>query len=303
MKERRGMTYFQFIHAVEGKVMEKVDGNISVYIHSTVKNNGTKRHGLTIAEKGGNIFPTIYLEEYYQQFLAGGSVENIAGDILKMYREVRFKSSFEGEFLRDFKKVKERIVYHLVNRKANEDMLLEAPYDEYLDLAVVYYVLLEVNSYGMASLMIRDEHLKMWNVSKKEVSCEAQRNTGKLLPYEFRAMSALLKELPVKEDGMGEADNKGKDLMYVLSNCIRSYGAAVILYENQLDGIGAYLAENFYVLPSSIHEVIVVPESVSPGREALDFLVVKVNETQVDPEEYLSNHVYYYDRQERRLTA
>lgn len=57
MKERRGMTYFQFIHAVEGKVKEKVDGNISVYIHPTVKNNGTKRHGLTIAEKGAISFP------------------------------------------------------------------------------------------------------------------------------------------------------------------------------------------------------------------------------------------------------
>ena len=66
------MTYFQFIHAVEGKVKEEIDGNISVYIHSTVKNNGTRRHGLTIAEKGVNIFPTIYLEEYYEQFKEDG---------------------------------------------------------------------------------------------------------------------------------------------------------------------------------------------------------------------------------------
>ena len=76
------MTYYQFIHEVEVKVREAIEGNISVYIHSTVKNNGTQRHRLTLAEKGINIFPTIYLEEYYQQFRNGVSVENIAGDIL-----------------------------------------------------------------------------------------------------------------------------------------------------------------------------------------------------------------------------
>ena len=62
------MTYFQFIHEVEVKVKEEVRDDVTVYIHSAVKNNGTKRHGLTIAQKGINIFPTIYLEEYYQQF-------------------------------------------------------------------------------------------------------------------------------------------------------------------------------------------------------------------------------------------
>lgn len=297
------MTYFQFIHAVEGKVKEEIDGNISVYIHSTVKNNGTRRHGLTIAEKGVNIFPTIYLEEYYEQFKNGGSVKKTAEDILKLYREVRFKSCFEGEFLKDFKKIKGKIVYHLVNCQANQELLSDAPYDEYLDLAVVYYVLLEVNSYGMASLMIKDEHLEMWNVTKKEVACEAQRNTRRLLPYEFRAMGELLDELPIAGREKDKGEDKGKDLMYVLSNRIRSYGASVLLYEGQLDGIGAYLEENYYVLPCSVHEVIVVPESVSPGWEALNLLVDEVNKTQIDPEEHLSDHVYYYDRQVRRLIA
>lgn len=297
------MTYYQFIHEVEVRVREETESNIAVYIHSAVKNNGTKRHGLTIAEKGINIFPTIYLEEYYQQFKNGSSVENIAGNILRLYKEVRFKRCFEGEFLKDFEKIRGRIVYRLVNREANLELLEDAPYEEYLDLAVVYYVLLEVNSYGTASLMIRDGHLKLWDVTKEEVAWEAGRNTRKLLPYEFGCMSALLEELSAIEEGEDKEEDEGKDIMYVLSNRIRSYGAAAILYESQLDGIGAYLEENYYVLPCSVHEVIIVPESASPGREALDFLVREVNETQVDEEERLSSHSYYYDRQERRLHA
>lgn len=297
------MTYYQFIHEVEIKVKKEVGENISVYIHSTVKNNGTRRHGLTFAEKGINIFPTIYLEEYYQRFKDEGSVENIARDILRLYSEVRFKRCFEGGFLKDFRQIREKIVYRLVNREANRELLLEAPYEEYLDLAVVYYVLLEVNDYGTASLMIRNEHLKMWNVTEKEISRQAHRNTRRLLPYEIRTMGVLLEELSILEEDEERGEDEGKDIMYVLSNRIRSYGAAALLYEGRLEGIGACLEENYYVLPSSVHEVIIVPESAAPGKKALDLLVREVNEIHVDPEEQLSNHAYYYDRQERRLFA
>ena len=176
------MTYYQFIHAVEVKVKEQVEDNVTVYIHSTVKNNATKRHGLTIAEKDLNIFPTIYLEEYYQQFQSGSSVESIVGDIMRLYTEVRFQRPFEGEFIKEYQSIKGKIVYHLVNRETNKDLLKEVPYEKYLDLAVIYYVLLEVNSYGMASMMIRHEHLKMWHVTEKEISKEAYKNTRRRLP-------------------------------------------------------------------------------------------------------------------------
>lgn len=289
------MTYYQFIHAVEVKVREGVRDNINVYIQSAVKNNGTRRLGLTLAEKGINISPTIYLEEYYQQFRNGNSVDDIAGDILKLYGEIRFRESWEGEFIKDYQKIENKIVYHLINREANKELLKEVPYEEYLDLAVIFYVLLEVNFYGMASMMIRDEHLRMWGVTDQEIYQKACQNTWKLLPYEFQTMSAVV------EDIAEEEEEDERDVMYVLSNRIRSYGAAAVLYEGRLEGIGEYLRENYYVLPSSVHEMIIVPESEAPGKEELDRLVAEINRTQVDDEEVLSNQAYYYDRRKRKL--
>lgn len=289
------MTYFQFIHEVEVQVKEEVRDDVTVYIHSAVKNNGTKRHGLTIAQKGINIFPTIYLEEYYQQFQGGSSVEHIAGEILRLYKEVRFRRSFEGEFIKDYQNVRRKIVYRLVNREANKELLKEVPYEEYLDLAVIFYVLIEVNSHGMASLMIRDEHLEMWNVTKSEIARRAKENTPRLLPYEFGTMYALIEELTGEDGGSFE------DVMYVMSNRLRSYGAATILYEDRLEGIGDYLKEDYYVLPSSVHEVIIVPKSAAPGWEALNALVAEVNETQIEAEDILSDRAYYYDREKRKL--
>lgn len=289
------MNYYQFIHAVEMKVKEGVEDNIIVYIQTSVKNNGTRRLGITLAERGINISPTIYLEEYYQQFQQGNSVDDIARDILRLYSEIRFQSSWKEEFIRDYQKIEGKIVYHLVNREANKELLKEVPYEEYLDLAIIFYVLLEVNSYGMASMMIRDEHLKMWDVTDKEIYQRACQNTWKILPYEFKTMHAVIEEFA------GEKETNEKDVLYILSNRIRSYGAAAILYEDRLEGIGDYLKENYYVLPSSVHEMIIVPESEAPGKEELSCLVKEINETQVDEEEVLSNQAYYYDRKKRRL--
>lgn len=289
------MNYYQFIHAVEVKVKEGVQDNITVYIQSAVKNNGTRRLGLTLAEKGINISPTIYLEEYYQQFQQGSTVEDIAGDILRLYSEIRLRKSWEGEFVKDYKRIENKIVYHLVNREANKELLKEVPYEEYLDLAIIFYVLMEVNSYGMASMMIRDEHLKMWAVTDKEVYQRACQNTWRILPYEFETMHAVIEELT------GDEEPEERDVLYILSNRIRSYGAAAILYENRLEGIGDYLKENYYVLPSSVHEMIIVPESEAPGKEELSRLVMEINESQVDEEEVLSNQAYYYDRRKKKL--
>lgn len=289
------MTYYQFIHEVEVKVKERMEDDVSVFIHTTMKNNAVMRYGLTIVRKGSNLYPTIYLEEYYRKFQSGSTVESIAVDILRTYTAMRFKKPFDGEFIRDYQSIHGKIIYHLVNRDANKNLLKEIPYEEYLDLAVIYYVLLDISSYGMATMMIQDEHLAMWDVSKEEIARRARANTRRLLPYEFRTMYALLEEL------MDIEKTDREDVMYVLSNQVRSYGAAAVLYEDRLAGIGEYLRENYYVLPSSVHEVIIVPESAAPGRKALDCLVKDVNETQLDKEDVLSDHAYYYDRRKGSL--
>lgn len=289
--ERSIMNFCQFIHAVEIKVKEGVQDNVIVYIHTAVKNNGTKRQGITITEKGINISPTIYLEEYYQQYQMGNSLEEITRDILKLYQELRFQNSWKGDFIREYQKIEGKIIYHLVNREANKELLKEVPYKEFLDLAVVFYVLLEINDCGMATMMIRDEHLQMWGVAENEVYEKACQNTWRLLPCEFQTMHAVIEALT------GEKEMEGEDILYILSNQMRSYGAAAVLYEGRLKEIGRFLKENYYVLPSSVHEMIIVPESKAPGKEELAQLVKEINETQVEEEEVLSDNAYYYDRE------
>lgn len=289
------MNYYQFIQTVEMKVKKEVKDNVSVYIHTNVKNNGIKRYGITLVEQGINISPTIYLEEYYQQFEEGSSMETIVKDILRLYGKIRFERSWEGENLKDYPHIRGKIIYRLINREANKELLREVPFVEFMDLAVVFYVLLEVSHYGMATMMIRNEHLKMWNTTKEEIYQYAKRNTEILLPDEFKTMRAVIEELT------GWKESVGKDIMYILSNELRSFGAAAILYEGILKRIGDRLGENYYVLPSSVHEMIIIAQSEAPKKEELSEMVTEINQTQVEPEEVLSNHAYFYDREQEKL--
>lgn len=285
------MTYFQFIHAVETKVKKEVKEEKNVCIHTNVKNNGVKRSGIMITEKNINISPTIYLEEYFQKFRRGYPIEQIAKDIVALYEKIRFQDSWEdGEKIKDYEFVKEKIIYRLIGRDENRELLKEVPYKEYMDLAIIYYVLLEVDEHGMASMMVKNEHMEMWKVTEADLYYRACINTQELLPYEFATMRSVVEELMGLEAWDGPVEK-----MYILSNETRSYGAAAMLYPDLLRKIGEQVGENYYVIPSSVHETIIVAESESPEKDELCSMIEEINETQVEAEEVLSNHAYYYD--------
>lgn len=291
------MTYFQFIHAVELKIKKEVTDGKKISIHTNVKNNGVKRSGILIAEEGINISPTIYLEEYYKQFQKGYTLNAIVRDILELYQKIRFQDSWkDGEKIKNYDMIKEKIVYRVIGRVSNKELLEEIPYREYMDLAIVFYVVLEVDEYGIASMLIRNEHLKLWKVTDEDLYYHACNNTQRIFPCEFTPMKKILEELlGFEEEGPG-------DQMYILSNEMRNYGAAALLYPDRLRMAGEEIGENYYLLPSSVHEVILVAENEAPEREELEKLVKEMNETQVEEEEVLSDKVYYYDIETGKLT-
>ena len=294
------MNYQQFIEEVERRVKEKIKGNetITVYIHTAVKNNGKERKGITVSEKGIHISPTIYLEEYFQQFQEGKPIEKIVEKILQLYEEVKCSHPCEESLLQNYEELKGKFACKLIHRGKNEKLLNDIPYVPWMDLAIVVFVLLEVSPYGTATVLVRKEHLEIWGLTEAQLFDEAKKNTPILLPYQFCPMRKLLREICPYAVDEGEEEEES---LYVLSNKLRSFGAASMLYEGILEKVGQKLGENDYILPSSIHEVIVVPESKSPVKQDLEEMVREINETQVEEEEVLSDRVYYFSRKENRL--
>lgn len=291
------MTYCQFIAAVKKELECKVERNIRIDIHVALKNNNKERRGLVFLEEGINISPTIYLEEVYREFQEGKDLHKIVQDILEVYESTRFSKEWETESLHDFDKMRKKILCKLINREKNREFLEDTPYISFLDLAIVCYALIELKENGIATMPVKFSHLEMWGIEEIELFQVAKENVQKQFPAELRQMKEVIAEM------LGiDAIQDTEDFMYVLSNEIRSFGAVCITYDYILELIGGELKENYYIIPSSIHEVIIVPESKAPRKEEIEEMVKEINETQVEEEEVLSNSVYFYNIHEKRMS-
>lgn len=240
----------------------------------------------------------------------------IIEDLVELYEEIRQEKSWDYERMLSFEGVKDRIIFRLINTEKNKELLLDVPHREFLDLSLVFAVLVEADNDGTAVMLIKDLHMRQWKVTKEQLWNVAKENTKRLLPAECFGMNFAVYEL-LSRSTPGEHDRENllrrtwhiheelelpeKDKMYVLSNKLKNYGAACIAYPYILDMLAGVLKENFYVLPSSVHEVIIVPESSRIRQSELERMVREINETQVPEEEILSNHAYFYYAQEGKL--
>lgn len=298
------MMYEKFVTMVEERLNERFAlDDVCCYLHEAVKNNDKRRIGVVIRDKRSNISPTIYMEEYYERYVENGEevevFEHIIDSICELYESIKISNEREivdFEWIGDFSKVKEKLVMRLINREKNMNLLRDIPYVPYLDLAITFYVLVQIEEDREATMLVRNEHMEQWGVSVDDIYKIALENSERLLPLEMSSLLSILQEI------MPEFETEEEDFMYVVSNNRRSFGASAILYPYRLKSIGMLLKENYYILPSSIHEVIILPESRVTNIEELKCIVTEINATQVPEEEILSNNVYYYNRETDEMT-
>ena len=276
------MNYTEFMNAMLCEIRGQVDAQVRTELYTVTKNNGTRRTGILFKQEDSNLAPTIYLEEFYQRYLKGQQVPDLADSICSIYQEIRVKKTCDCQNLFDFNHVKEHIVYKLIRRDANEELLKQIPYEPFLDLAVVYYIQIDNTRFGSAAIQIRNEHLRYWRVEKEEIRRFAEKNTPRIYPVQIRQIVRF---------------------MYVATNEQCSLGAAVMRYPDFREKVRGMIRGDFYILPSSIHEVILVPESFGLEPERMQEMVKEINQTGVAPEEVLSDSVYYFDGEEIRIVA
>ncbi len=291
------MNYQEFLTTIKTRLSLQIDSNFTLIIQTFIKNNGTRHDGLIIQQPGLNVSPTIYLKPYYHRYLDGVSLEDICEDILAAYHDNLPEKDFDTSIFTDYRKASQRIVMRLISYEKNEELLKAVPHFHYLDLAVVFYCMLCSGEKGQANILIRTEHMENWGVTPEDLRQVAVQNTEKLLPPDLISMKALLKERrPESLTDMEEMDIN----MYILTNRFRTNGATALLYEGLLAKLADLFDRDLIILPSSIHEVILVPAREEDGdREKLSeytAMVKEVNEMELTDEEILSGHAYYYSR-------
>lgn len=271
-----------------------------ILLQKVRKNNGVLLDSIIIQMPGSNISPTIYLDSFYEMHLQGMDVEEAAVRVLAAYYNGRPKKELNMEFFKDFEKVKPRIVYRVIHAKQNEELLKEVPHVPLMDLAICFYYAFSDEQLGNGMITINNKHLEWWQTNTKELMNLACKNTPKLMPARMESLTKVVESLYGEE----LEEFHGKDCpLYVLTNEQKNQGAVCVLYEGMPEKIAAKLGGSFYIVPSSIHEVILFKENGDEDIYALHRLIKEVNEKHLSPEEILSDYPYYYDTKTQKLTC
>ena len=179
------MNYTEFVNAVKEKLTRELNGGVRVNVYTTKKNNATERTGLILETPGVNISPTIYLEEFFELYEKGKQMDWIIEDLVELYEEIRQEKSWDYERMLSFEGVKDRIIFRLINTEKNKELLLDVPHKKFLDLSLVFAVLVEADNDGTAVMLIKDLHMRQWKVTKEQLWNAAKENTKRLLPAEM----------------------------------------------------------------------------------------------------------------------
>ena len=318
------MTLEQFVNKVRNAVHAYFGDRLSLTAQKIMKNNGIELTGLIFMEKGSDIAATIYLDSYYEEYEEGTPLGEIVRRLIQAYEEHRPAEKLNLDFFRDYEQVRPRLACRLVNLEKNREMLEQVPHQVWLDLAVVPCCILLGDELGCACILIRYSHMRYWNIDEKELLEEARTNMRQILRPECVSMKDFLYEmmrqavadqLPEAEPGreaeqeqlldriaglLARQRDSCRKEMFILSNTQHFYGASVLLYPDVLEHLAGG-KRGFFILPSSVHEVLLLADTGKESRFELYRMVNEVNERNVPLEEFLSDCVYYFDRKEGKI--
>ncbi len=295
------MEYQEFKIMIQERMQEMMGETIEVRIEKYFKNNHTEVEVLTFKDKNPLtstvISPAVHLKDLYALYQQDGDMAECLSSVKKLYEEYEPKSI--GDISGDWAEIKGQFSMSLMHKAWNEKWLKEdgVPFKEYLDFAIILRRTLKVTKHGTGSIVVNKEMMSLMKVTEDEVWEGAWEN---LYQEEFSIQDineVIRLESEGKEDGIKPSDFEEMPPMYVLSNKSRDWGARAILRTDLLQKFAEEMDCNLYILPSSVHEVILIPDSGKIETDKLRKDVKEINAACVAEQERLSDEVYYYRRE------
>lgn len=294
----------EFYNKVANGVSEILGDEMVVELQEVTKVN-LSLDGLTIRKQGENIAPTIYLNQYFNQFNDGRAMDDIVRDIIKVYENNQpenIMNVFKTEDFYDFDKMKEKIVLKVINTERNLDLLEQVPNLEMegLGLSVVFYVSLMTGEQS-AGILIKNEHLKLWEKTVSDLLTVAEVNTNRMHAFTIKSMNEVLSGMFGFEEDLIPDDVPA---LYVLTDKHNTFGASQLYLKDKIREFAEKNNCDVYILPSSVHELLLLRAdfpNVEP--EYLKEMVCEVNATEVSDEDFLCDGAYKFELATDKIIA
>lgn len=286
------MDYKTYKESLREKVQEELGENVSVYYTEMVKNNKVKKEALVLQTKEENTTPMIYVDSLLEAYACTGNIEESKNTVLEIYKRRDDVLADWNGF--DWEQVKPYIRIRLVRMDGNEEYLKDKPYKKVLDLAIIFVVLLNEKEGEIAAQVLWTQ-MEAWGIDIEELYLTAIDNFRKE-EFTITNMASLFPTELAEELEMGID-------MYIFSTKNRIHGARAMLRVDMLKKFADEKRCNLFILPSSVHEVLLVCDEKGICVAGLKAMVSTVNSDPdaIEVEEVLSDSVYYYDRGKGRV--
>lgn len=300
------MNYEKFRDLFIEKIKERVGDNIKVKTNTVTKNNGKLKEGL-IVETGNTLLPMIYLDELYEKYNQNGIMEEILETVISLINgnPNNIKERVETLINGGWDKIKDTIEVCVINKEWNKDKLENIPHIEYLDLALVFRVVIYREEDSSMSCLMTNSLLNKLQIDIEEFKNEALSRLNSSYYY-IQTLTGVIKECMQSEDEEEMFDsiieNSVCDVpLYVLTNKQRLNGAAGIARVDIINKFANEMEDDLYILPSSLHELLLLPAKENCSVDELREMVRSVNESEVDKEDWLSDNIYFFNRERGSL--
>lgn len=261
-------------------------------------------HALIISNSGSNVSPSFYIEELYKSYLQGkATIEEMAKDIVEAYCHniiLSIKENRPEIYFNDREWVKERLFLQLINSSKNKKLLKDSIHMDFKELSLVLYIMATDDENGIGKVRVNKAMLDHFKWAEKDILSYALENTVSLFPYEEFSLYEVLSKITDFTDI--DIPKNAPEIM-VLTNNRGMFGATTVLYPNVLKELAEKHGTSLFLLPSSIHEFLILEDNGIYNPEELKDMVQEVNSSAVSPEEVLSDNIYYYGRNSGMLSV
>ena len=289
----------EFVVALKENLSER-GNDVDVKV-STVEKMNQSYEAITITPEGSNIGMNMNLEVFAEAYESGVPFNEIVEQVTnKVEAHLADMPTFDVQSLTDYEQMKDKLAMEVVAADRNADLLAKVPHQEMEDMAVVYRFVMESDENGRASILVSNDLLDKMGVTPEQLHADALENAPELRPAVIKGMSEVMMDMMGKDahEMFGIEEFPQDEMMYVATVPDKISGAGVIAYQEFMDQAAEKLGGDFYILPSSIHEVLLVKDDGAVNFNDLKSMVEDVNATQVAPEEKLTDSVYHYDSKE-----
>lgn len=289
----------QFTQDVKVKLVANDMENLELSVQPVEKMNESYE-AMTVTPEGSNIGVNLNLERFYEAYESGTDYDEVVDRAVDAIENgVNQIPDINVELLQDYDQMKDKLVMEVVSAETNAELLDKVPHHELEDMVIVYRFVLDNDEDGRATILVTNNLLDNYGVTAEQLHADAMLNAPKIKPAVIQGMKEVISEMMGDDFAMlGVEVSPADEVMFVASVPDKIQGASVIAYQDFMDQAAQKLGGDFFILPSSIHEVLLVKDDGNSNARDLKNMVEEVNATQVSPEEKLTDNVYHYDSKE-----